>query len=68
MTTCAPTFRCTDFRDYADVGGGREALVAPGGKLATTDLEIAQLLAGRHLQELDAMRRGSSSTGRPWSG
>ena len=26
-----------DLRDYADAGGGREALVAPGEKLATAD-------------------------------
>ena len=26
-----------EFRDYADVGGGREALIAPGERLATTD-------------------------------
>jgi integrase len=47
-----------DFRDFADVGGGREALLPPGGKVATTDLESARLLADRRLVELDGKRRG----------
>jgi integrase len=47
-----------DFRDYADVGGCRAPLVPPGQRLATTDLEVAQVLVTRRLQELDAKRRG----------
>src|SRR4051812_39347436 len=47
-----------DFRDYADVGGRREPLVPPGQRLATLDLEVAQILVTRRLQELDAKRRG----------
>jgi integrase len=47
-----------DFRDYADAGGRREPLVAPGQKLATTELEVAQVLITRRLQDLDARRRG----------
>lgn len=43
-----------DFRDYADVGGGLQAPIAPGEKLATTD--PAAVLAGRRLNELDALR------------
>jgi hypothetical protein len=30
-----------DFRDYSDVGGRREALIAPGEKSATTDEDVA---------------------------
>jgi integrase len=45
-----------DFRDYADVGGGLQALIAPGEKLATTDPRTAEVLAARRLNELDALR------------
>ena len=38
-----------DLRDYADVGGGREALVAEGEKLATADETTAQVLLARRL-------------------
>jgi hypothetical protein len=33
-----------DFRDYRDVGGGREALIPAGQKLATTDRTVAAYL------------------------
>jgi integrase len=46
-----------DFRDYADVGGGREALVPTGQKLATDDSTIAEVLVGRRLEDLEARRR-----------
>jgi integrase len=46
-----------DFRDYRDVGGALEALVAPGAKLATSDPDIAQALASTRLRELDGRRR-----------
>lgn len=45
-----------DFRDYTDVGGRREALVVPGDSLATTSPEVAEVLAGKRLAELDALR------------
>ena len=47
-----------DLRDYADVGGGREALVAEDEKLATADETTAQVLLARRLEHLDATRRG----------
>jgi integrase len=47
-----------DFRDFADVGGGREALVASGARRATTDPDVAQSLAAQRVRELDGLRRG----------
>jgi integrase len=47
-----------DFRDYREVGGGREALVPAGQKLATTDPTIAEFLLGKRLEDLEARRRG----------
>src|SRR6059036_611922 len=52
-----------DLRDYADVGGGREAIVAPGEKLATPDETTAQVLLARRLEQLDAARRGRALHG-----
>ena len=52
-----------DFRDYADVGGGREALVAQGENLATTDATTAQVLVARRLEHLDGIRRGRAIHG-----
>ena len=52
-----------DLRDYADVGGGREALIAPSEKVATSDEAIAQVLLVRRLQELDSRRRGRTLHG-----
>ncbi len=46
-----------DFRDYADVGGGREALVPIGLNRATDDPVVAQDLVARRLQDLEARRR-----------
>lgn len=45
-----------DFRDYADVGGGQQALVVPDEKRATTDPHAAEVLAAKRLDELDAIR------------
>lgn len=51
--------RCwADFRDYADVGGRREALVAPGTTFATQDQDLARVLLARRLEALDGKRRG----------
>lgn len=47
-----------DFRAYADVGGGREALSEPGHKWGTTDQEIARRLFSERLQELQELRQG----------
>ena len=52
-----------DLRDYADVGGGREALVALGEKLATADATTAQVLLARRLEQLDGIRRGRALHG-----
>lgn len=52
-----------DLRDYADVGGGREALVADGEKLATSDETTAQVLLARRLEDLDGARRGRALHG-----
>jgi integrase len=47
-----------DFRDYADVGGKREALVAEGYPSATSDPDVALALLATRLRDLDARRRG----------
>lgn len=52
-----------DFRDYADVGGGREALIVPGEKVATADPDAAERVAGARLKELEAKRRIRSLQG-----
>jgi integrase len=52
-----------DFRDYADVGGKREGLVASGAKLATTDPDTAQALLADRLRELEAKRHGRGVLG-----
>jgi hypothetical protein len=52
-----------DLREYADVGGQREALVAPGEKRATSDPATAQVLLARRLEELDGLRRGRALHG-----
>ena len=45
-----------DFRDYAGLGGGQEALVVPGETLATTDPRAAEVMAAKRLEQLDALR------------
>jgi integrase len=52
-----------DARDYHDVGGSREPLVAPGERSATTDEATAQLLAARRVEQLEALRRGRTFQG-----
>lgn len=52
-----------DLREYADVGDGREALVARGEKRATTDPATAQVLLARRLEQLDGLRRGRALHG-----
>lgn len=53
-----------DARDYRDVGGGQEALRAPGEQWATTDPDVAQALAAARLNELEAKRRGHALLGK----
>lgn len=52
-----------DFRDYGDVGGRQEALVARGEKLATSDPDVAQAIVAARLKELDELRRGRALHG-----
>jgi len=52
-----------DFRDYANVGGGQEALIPQGQKRATSDPDIAQTLVAARLKELDELRRGRALHG-----
>ena len=47
-----------DFRDFHDVGGRREALVAPGDNAATTDHRQAESLMASRLEELKSLRQG----------
>ncbi len=46
-----------DFRDFANSGGGREALIPPGESRATTDPIIAEKLVGDRLRELQERKR-----------
>ena len=46
-----------DFREYKDVGGGREALAAPGSTWGTLDEEIAKALFVKRLNELQDKKR-----------
>jgi integrase len=46
-----------DFRDFADVGGKREALVPAGAMRATSDADIAHKLIADRLGELEERRR-----------
>jgi integrase len=52
-----------DFRDYADVGGGQEALIAPGEHSATTDPDVASKLATDRVRHLEELRRGKALLG-----
>lgn len=47
-----------DFRNYAEVGGGREALAAEGSGRATDDQAAAALLFARRLEYLQGRRAG----------
>lgn len=46
-----------DGRDYADVGGKREPLIAAGERSATTDPDVATQLAAERLAALEAARQ-----------
>ncbi len=46
-----------DGRDYREVGGRLEPLMAPGERFATTDPDVATRLAAQRLDELEAARR-----------
>nr|MBA2572505.1 phage integrase SAM-like domain-containing protein [Gemmatimonadota bacterium] len=46
-----------DFRDYADVGGSKEALVALGSRFATQDRAEAERLANAQLQRYERLSK-----------
>lgn len=52
-----------DLRDFADVGGAREALIPEDGSTATTDPDIAAKLAAERLEELEERRRNKAILG-----
>lgn len=52
-----------DFRDFADVGGGREALVPDGETFATDDADVATKLASARVEELEELRRNAALLG-----
>lgn len=60
-----------DFRDYADVGGGREALTPKREKRATTDPDVAQAWpppGSPTWRSEGGTSRSSGTRGRPRSG
>ncbi|HUG01667.1 MAG TPA: hypothetical protein VML95_07370, partial [Longimicrobiales bacterium] len=52
-----------DFRDYADVGGKQMALVPEDQTRATTDPDVAAVLAAEELKRLKAKRSLKDTTG-----
>lgn len=56
--------RYADLRDFADVGGGLEALKAPRERYATTDEDEASQLLAKRLEQLEEARRGRRPDGR----
>lgn len=52
-----------DFRDFADVGGGQEALTPRGARTATTDRDVARQLAADRVKELETARRNKAIIG-----
>ncbi|MGH7464971.1 MAG: hypothetical protein ACREK1_07335 [Longimicrobiales bacterium] len=46
-----------DFRPYADVNGGQEALKPEGERYATKDFRVAKALAKARLAELRRLRK-----------
>jgi hypothetical protein len=51
-----------DFRDFKDVGGKQEALVAPGERYATDDEEVALKPAEARILELERLRKSGYRT------
>lgn len=46
-----------DFRDYADVGAGQQALIAEGDDRPTSDPDVATRLVAQKLEELENARK-----------
>ncbi len=57
-----------DFRDFADVGGGREPLIPPGATRATDDAVVAEELVTQRLGELKRLRRDRALIGESRAG
>lgn len=51
------------YGDFRDLGGGRERLVAPGERAATTDPDVAAALAAARIRELEQQRRNRTLLG-----
>lgn len=54
-----------DFRNFAEVGGGQEALIPDGTRRATHDQAQAALIFARRLQELSDLRSGKIQPAEP---
>ena len=52
-----------DFRDFADVGGRREALKTAGMRVPTTDPDVAAKLSTDRVADLETMRRNQGLFG-----
>ena len=52
-----------DFRDFADVGGRREALKPAGMRVPTTDPDVAAKLSTDRVADLETMRRNQGLFG-----
>lgn len=52
-----------DGRDFREVGGKLEPLIAPGERFATTDPDVATQLAAERLAELETARRNRAFHG-----
>lgn len=52
-----------DFRDYADVGGRREALIPEAARTPTTDADVATKLVVKRVGELENARRDKTLIG-----
>ena len=52
-----------DFRDYKDVGGSQEALVADGQRFATDDYDVARSLCADRVRFYEELRRTKDLTG-----
>ncbi len=52
-----------DFRDFADVGGKREALKPEGSRVPTADADVAAELVAQRVRELELKRRSKGLLG-----
>lgn len=52
------------YGDFRDIGGKCEALKPPGERFAATDADVAMVLAGERVKQLESLRRGNQILGR----